>query len=46
MNWKEYIDALKAIGYDGFLTIEREVGDNPKADITMAVDFLKAHGIC
>ena len=45
VKWDEYIAALKAIGYDGFLTIEREVGDNPKADITMAVDFLKAHNI-
>ena len=34
--------ALKKIGYNGFLTIEREVGDNPKADIAMAIDFLKA----
>ncbi|MBO4632316.1 MAG: sugar phosphate isomerase/epimerase [Lentisphaeria bacterium] len=39
--WDEYLAALRKIGYDGFLTIEREVGDNPKADIAMAVDFLK-----
>lgn len=24
--WKHYLSALKAIGYDGYLTIEREVG--------------------
>ncbi|MDD4817012.1 MAG: sugar phosphate isomerase/epimerase [Victivallaceae bacterium] len=42
VNWDEYMAALKEIGYNGFLTIEREVGDNPKADIAMAIDFLKA----
>ncbi|MBO7146713.1 MAG: sugar phosphate isomerase/epimerase [Lentisphaeria bacterium] len=39
--WDQYLAALKAVGYDGFLTIEREVGEDPKADIIMAVDFLK-----
>lgn len=42
VNWTEYLAALRQIGYDGFLTIEREVGENPKADIVMAVDFLKS----
>jgi len=41
VNWDEYLKALKTIGYDGYLTIEREVGDNPEADIKLAVDFLK-----
>jgi len=41
VNWNEYLKALNAIGYDGFLTIEREVGDNPDADIRLAVEFLK-----
>ena len=45
VDWDAYLNALKAAGYNGFLTIEREVGDDPKADITMAVDFLKAHKI-
>ena len=36
-----YLPALKAAGFDGFLTIEREVGENPEADIAMAVDFLR-----
>lgn len=40
--WDEYIAALKKIGYDGFLTIERECGEDPVGDITMAVDFLKS----
>ena len=39
--WKEYIAALKSIGYDGFLTVEREVGEDPVADIEKAVTFLK-----
>ena len=37
----EYLNALEEIGYNGFLTIEREVGDDPEKDIRAAVDFLK-----
>ena len=40
--WDGYLQALKDVGFGGFLTIEREVGDDPTADIAMAVDFLKA----
>lgn len=40
VDFKNYIKALDDIGYHGFLTIEREVGDNPEVDIRMAVDFL------
>ncbi len=36
----EYLKALDEVGYRGFLTIEREVGDNPAADIRTAADFL------
>ena len=36
-----YLGALEEIGFDGFLTIEREVGDNPERDIRAAVEFLK-----
>lgn len=36
-----YLKALEDIGYAGFLTIEREVGDNPAKDITLAADFLR-----
>ena len=43
VDFKNYIKALDDIGYHGFLTIEREVGNNPEADIKMAVDFLKNH---
>lgn len=41
VNWPEYLAALEDIGYNGFLTIEREVGKNPEADIRNAVMFLK-----
>ncbi|MCR5151052.1 MAG: sugar phosphate isomerase/epimerase [Clostridiales bacterium] len=41
VNWKEYLSALESIGYSGFLTIEREVGDDPEKDIRKAVTFLK-----
>jgi len=37
-----YLKALDDIGYKGFLTIEREVGDDPAKDVRTAVDFLKA----
>ena len=40
--WDKYLSALKEIGFDGFLTIERECGDDPKADIVKATEFLKA----
>ena len=36
-----YLKALDDIGYKGFLTIEREVGENPAADIELAVNFLE-----
>jgi len=40
VNWKDYIQALRDIGYKGFLTIEREVGKNPINDIGSAINFL------
>jgi sugar phosphate isomerase/epimerase len=40
VQWTEYLRALEEIGYRGYLTIEREVGTDPEADIRMAVDFL------
>ena len=44
VKWPEYLNALEDIGYKGFLTIEREVGDNPEKDIRAAVEFLKNLG--
>ena len=41
VDWDRYLAALSDVGYDGFLTIEREVGANPEADIRTAVNFLK-----
>lgn len=41
VDWKNYIAALKAIGYDGYLTIERECGEDPARDIRTAAAFLK-----
>lgn len=40
VKWKEYLSALKSVGYDGYLTIERETGDNPQADILKAKGYL------
>jgi sugar phosphate isomerase/epimerase len=42
--WEKYLAALEDIGFRGFLTIEREVGDNPEKDIRSAVEFLKKLG--
>lgn len=42
VDWPAYIAALKEVGFNGYLTIEREVGENPVADITRAVDFLRS----
>jgi L-ribulose-5-phosphate 3-epimerase len=39
--WESYIKWLKEGGYDGVFTIEREVGDDPLADIGEAVKFLR-----
>lgn len=44
VDWDDYMKALSEIGYDGYLTIERETGDNPTADIEKAADFLKKRG--
>jgi len=41
VDWPKYLAAMEEIGYDGFYTIEREVGDNPVEDITKAVAFLR-----
>lgn len=40
VDFKAYLNALEDIGYKGFLTIERECGENPEADIKTAVDYL------
>lgn len=42
VDWDNYLKALKDIGYNGYLTIERECGENPAADIEMAANFLRS----
>ena len=41
VDFPNYLKALEEIGYKGFLTIEREVGNTPEKDIKIAFDFLK-----
>ena len=41
VGFPTYLKALEDIGYKGFLTIEREAGDDPAKDIGLAVEFLK-----
>lgn len=41
VDFPAYLAALKEVGYDGFLTIEREVGEEPEKDIAEAVKFLQ-----
>lgn len=42
VDFENYLKALDEIGFHGFLTIEREVGDSPEKDIAAAVQFLRA----
>ena len=42
VDFPAYLSALNDIGYTGYLTIEREVGDDPEGDIRLAVNFLQA----
>lgn len=41
VDFPNYLKALHEIGFQGFLTIEREVGDDPEGDIGAAVRFLE-----
>ena len=41
VDFDTYLPALASTGFDGFLTIEREVGDSPEKDIALAVSFLR-----
>lgn len=44
VNWDEYVSALRQVGFDGFLTIERETGADPAGDIRRAADFVRERG--
>ena len=41
VDFPAYLKALEDVGYKGYLTIEREVGENPAKDIETAVKFLR-----
>jgi len=41
VDFPAYVARLDAVGYTGFLTIEREVGDDPVGDCIDAVKFLR-----
>jgi len=41
VDFDRYLSALEKTGFRGFLTIEREVGEDPEKDISEAVQFLK-----
>ncbi len=47
--WDRYLAALAETGYDGFLTLERETGENPERDLAQGLRFLRArlakHGL-
>ena len=45
VNWNEYFKALREIGFDGYLTIERETGADPISDIKKAYAFAKDCGV-
>jgi sugar phosphate isomerase/epimerase len=44
VDFDAYLGALWDTGYRGFLTIERETGDDPAGDIAAAIRFLRACG--
>jgi len=41
VEFNQYLTALCKAGYDGYLTVEREVGEDPYGDIQKAVKFLR-----
>jgi sugar phosphate isomerase/epimerase len=43
VDFDAYFQALVDIGYNGYLTIEREVGDQPEIDIRKAVDYINRY---
>lgn len=42
VDFTSYLKTLGESGFNGFLTIEREVGISPEADIRLAANFLKS----
>ena len=44
VRWTQYLKALEDIGFDGCFIIERECGETPVDDISMAARFLQNQG--
>ena len=42
VDFSAYFAALRKIGFDGYLTIERETGADPSADIQKAADYVRS----
>ena len=42
VDFKNYIKALEKVGFNGYLTVERETGDNPIDDIKLAYNMVKS----
>ena len=45
VDFGAWLTALDQAGYKGYFAIEREVGQDPTADIQKAVDFLRQRGL-
>jgi len=41
VDWDAYIAALQDAAFDGYLTVEREGGDDPLGDVSHAISYLK-----
>ena len=42
VEWDRYMSLLDEQGYDGYVAIERETGEDPVGDVRRAVDFLRS----
>ncbi len=45
VDFAKYLQTLKDIGYNGYLTIERETGEDPIKDITYGQDYIKRFNV-
>lgn len=41
VDFAAYLKALREVGFNGYLTIERETGADPSADITKAAEYIR-----
>jgi sugar phosphate isomerase/epimerase len=41
IDWMKYLGVLEEVGYRGWLTLERETGDNRRSDVAQGVAFLR-----